>query len=499
MGRLLTNLPFLVLTAWVFALAMIVPALFAATLGDWRDARSFLNTAILTLMLSSLIAVATANRPRPNQGRMDLFVLLAAFALLPVLMAFPFYEAVQNTRFINAYTEMVSSFTTTGATLFDPDRLTPALQLWRAMCAWLGGLLMWTAAAAVFAPLTLGGYEVGQRVTVGRDFYGRVLGVPLTQRMTQALVRLAPLYTALTATLWIALAVAGTPPLAAVVAAMSTLSTSGITLDGAPGAGRLSEAFILVFLIFALSRASFDRGVLPTQSKSAAQDPEFRLGFALIAVVTVLLFLRQFFGAVAVGEGTDLSEALQATWGALFTAASFLSTAGFISDDWLGAQDWSGLPTPGLILIALALLGGGVATTAGGVKLLRTYALIKHGQRELDRLIHPSSVGGSGRQGRHIRREGAYIAWVFFMLFGVTMAVVMIGFAAAGLSFDEALVLAAACLSNTGPLTIIATDTPLDLIAISDPAKALMCLAMVLGRLETLALLALLNPDFWRA
>ena len=46
--------------------------------------------------------------------------------------------------------------------------------------------------------------------------------------------------------------------------------------------------------------------------------------------------------------------------------------------------------------LGLALIGGGVATTAGGVKLLRVYALFRHGERELERLIHPNSVGGDG-------------------------------------------------------------------------------------------------------
>ena len=96
----------------------------------------------------------------------------------------------------------------------------------------------------------------------------------------------------------------------------------------------------------------------------------------------------------------------RALWGGLFTVLSFLTTTGFESEQWLAASDWSRLESPGLILMGLALLGGGVATTAGGVKLLRVYALMRHGERELDRLVHPSSVGGSGQTARRIRRQG---------------------------------------------------------------------------------------------
>ena len=60
-------------------------------------------------------------------------------------------------------------------------------------------------------------------------------------------------------------------------------------------------------------------------------------------------------------------------------------------------QLWSDLPDPGIVLLAVAVMGGGVATTAGGIKLLRLYALYRHGLRELDRLIHPNALGRRGQ------------------------------------------------------------------------------------------------------
>ena len=111
----------------------------------------------------------------------------------------------------------------------------------------------------------------------------------------------------------------------------------------------------------------------------------------------------------------------------------------------------------------------------------------------------PSSVGGAGTSARRIRREGAYAAWVFFMLFAISLGAITVILAALGGSFEQSLVLAIAALSTTGPLTESASSAPIVLNLLTDPAKLILCIAMVLGRLETLAFIALLSPNLWRS
>ena len=109
-----------------------------------------------------------------------------------------------------------------------------------------------------------------------------------------------------------------------------------------------------------------------------------------------MLFLRSFVGAVEIDRQDNLAAALQAIWGSLFTVLSFLTTTGFESHDWRTMQIWSDLPDPGTILLGVAVMGGGIATTAGGVKLLRLYALYRHGLREMDKLDPPERASGGG-------------------------------------------------------------------------------------------------------
>ena len=217
-----------------------------------------------------------------------------------------------------------------------------------------------------------------------------------------------------------------------------------------------------------------------------------------LTVIPTLLFLRHWTAAYEVSAEAEIPNAIAAFWGAVFTVLSFLTTTGFESAAWEGARNWSGLGTTGLILMGLSIMGGGIATTAGGIKLLRIYALYKHGQREIQRLSHPNSVAGASFRVRLIRKEGAQIAWVFLMLFTLSLALVALGLSATGISFSDSLLFATAGLSNTGPLANAAGESFTGYANISDTGKVILCIAMVLGRLEALAVIAVLNPNYWR-
>ncbi len=363
------------------------------------------------------------------------------------------------------------------------------------------------AAVAILAPLNLGGYEVSSEsreytnTTEQTDTSGMGHSALPADRLIRAARNLAPVYIILTVLLAILLIMSGEQPLLACIHAMSVLSTSGITgskgLIGSP-AGFLGEMLIFIFLIFAITRRSFTTGFNTSYVFRLGKDRELRLAAMAVIIVPLLLFLRHWIGS-SDGLGDDsFGQAMRALWGGIFTVLSFLTTTGFISDDWSAAEIWSGLTTPGLVFVGLAITGGGVATTAGGIKLLRVYALYKHGAREIEKLSYPNSVAGSGRLGRRIRREGAYVAWVFFMLFIVSLAVVMVALGGVGLAFEDAMILAIAALSTTGPLADVAGQDPVSYLYISDAAKLILSIAMIVGRMETLVLIALINPTYWR-
>lgn len=503
MLRRLLDLPLLVLMAGLTGLAMWLPASFAVVTKDHETARAFFYSGVIVLILTGLVGIATSNRQVRNPVRASLAALVLAYVVLPPVMALPVHEAVPDTRFINAWFEMVSSFTTTGATLYDPARLPEAVHLWRAQVGWMGGFFILVAGIAILAPMNLGGLEVISGRVPGRSAEGLSqithIATP-ARRMADQAGAVLPAYLGLTVILWAVLAMAGDRSFIAFCHAMAAVSTSGISPVGGvqdSSAGIAGEVAIFAVLLAALSRRAWPGAALYDRGSRLWRDPELRLGLSVVAVVPLLLVTRHWIAAPE-SDLAGLGDALGALWGGAFTTLSFLTTTGFVSADWDAATGWSGLGTPGLVMAGLAIFGGGIATTAGGVKLLRVYALLRQGEREMERLVHPNSVGGEGPFVRRLRGEGAYLAWIFFVLFACAIAVATALLTLVSVEFEPAMIFTVAALTSSGPLPAIAASETLTYASLGPEPKVILAGVMVLGRVELLALLVLLAPDGWR-
>jgi trk system potassium uptake protein TrkH len=496
----LRQFPGFVSLVLVAAALMLVPCLHAARVENWEVARTFLYHSIFYVLFGIILGLATMNRVPRIPARYHLVSLLLAYLLLPVVLASPMVALVPGLGLGGGYFEMLSCLTTTGATLFDRPGLIPeALHLWRALVAWMGGLMVLVTAYAILEPLNLGGFEISQAGTGRPEVRRSGTLEEAGRRVGRHLRAIAPVYAGFTAALAILLILAGDTPFVAVCHAMATLSTSGISpvggLEGAQS-GRLGEALIALFLLPAVSHRIMSLN-LRRGRRPSFTDPQIQLMLISVLGITAVLFLRSFLGAVGIDRQDNLGAALQAIWGSLFTVLSFLTTTGFESRDWRAMQIWSALPDPGTILLGVAVMGGGIATTAGGIKLLRLYALYRHGLREMDRLIHPSSLGRRGQGDRLISEGGARIAFIFLMLFLISLALAMVALAATGLNFERSLALSVAGLTTTGP-AIVTLGEGLVYRELSAWARAIFCLAMIVGRMEALVIVALFNPAYWR-
>ncbi|HRO09898.1 potassium transporter TrkG [Amaricoccus sp.] len=496
----LRQFPAFVVLLLVASALMLLPALHAVRLHAWPAAQSFTYHAVFFGVLSIILGLATMNRQPRAAARYHLSTLLLSYILLPLLLAAPILPLVPGLGLGGGYFEMLSCLTTTGATLFErPNLVAEPVHLWRALVGWMGGLMVLVTAFSILAPLNLGGFEIGLGSSSLRDAARSGTMEEASARILRVLRQITPIYVGLTAALALALFLAGDRAFVAICHAMGTLSTSAISpVGGIAGAqsGRLGEVAILLFLLPAVSHRGFS---LDSRRRAGPRlsDPQMQLMLITVLGVTAVLFLHSFVGAAEIERQHNLAAAFRAIWGSAFTVLSFLTTTGFVSEDWRSAQLWSDLPEPGIILLGVAVMGGGIATTAGGVKLLRLYALYRHGLREMDKLVHPSSIGRRGQGDALINRGGARIAFMFLMLTLIALALMMLAFTATGLSFRHGLTLAVAGLTTTGPAIRVVGEGfgYADLTAIP---RAIFCAGMIVGRVEVLVIVALFNPVYWR-
>lgn len=496
--------PVIAMLIGIIGLAMLVPAVHAATGGAWQVARAFVLSGVACLFAASCLALLLGPGSGGERAGREFRTLLLAWLLLPCFAALPLVLLTPGIGILGAWFEMVAALTTTGGTVYpDPATVAPAVHLWRGLVGWGGGLLTLIAAYVVLAPRRLAGFEVltaGDTAGHGRTVDLRLPAASFESRLRRALATILPVYLAMTVALALLLSAVGDPGLIATVHAMSVVSTSGISprADGlAAGENFLVEAVAVVFMVAAASRFLYWRATQIGQPARLRTDPELRLMGALVAVTTLALFARHWFAVLASEAPGGVLAGAKALWGAAFTSLSFLTTTGFHSAGWDDARDWSGHASIGIALLALCAIGGGAATAAGGVKLIRIHAMLRHSARELERIARPHSVGGTGSGPRGLGREGAMIAWTFMMLFTVAFIVIVMLLALNGMDLPEALIASTAALSNTGPAYSLIGDDVRGFALLGNADHLILAAAMLLGRIETLAAIVLLYPETW--
>jgi trk system potassium uptake protein TrkH len=507
---MLARLPVIASLIGMLALGMLVPAIKAASESDWQEARGFLYASVFCLFVAAALAVLLRPMSSREFARHELSTLLLAWVLLPAFAALPLVLLTPQIGLLGAWFEMVAALTTTGGSIYpDLGAVPEPVHLWRGLVGWFGGFLTLLGAYVILAPRRLGGFEVmaagAESFTEGRSVDLRLPSAPFEHRLNRALRTIVPAYLLMTAALAIALNALAEPGLQAALHAMAIVSTSGISTsrEGLAGASNFyAEAVTAVFLVLAATRLFYSGASQIGQRVDLRTDPELRLMAVLVGLSTLALFLRHWLGVLVIRTGgsleTELLEAFAALWGAAFTSLSFLTTTGFHSAAWDSARDWSGLANPGLILLALCAIGGGAATTAGGVKLIRAFAMLRHAGRELQRIAKPHSVAGAGLGSRGLRREGAMIAWAFMMLFSLAFVGTILLLTLTGMEMMEALVAATAALSNTGPAyALISGEAERSFALLGGVHQIVLAAAMVLGRIETLAAIVLLHPESW--
>lgn len=441
---------------------MAGPLVLAAAKGT--GAGAYLFGSILTVFVGLGAVFFSRDRRMASDFRSALLFVLLWWSVAPAFAAVPFI--IGGLSWDAAYFEAVSALTTTGAWLSPNAMLADqAGVLWRAELQWIGGLASVTIAAAVFIrPAFIGTDTLLPPFSRGdRNSHLRPI--------RNAFAAFVGPYFLITVVAVLALLAAGTGIYEAVILAFSTLSSGGLTPREGGLAAFHSGVHAALFPFILVSGANF---VLIARLMKGdfrrLRDDETKTFLLIVLVVGALFWLMEG------GEGVARIPSQ------IFDAASLLSTNGVV----IGSEP------PLLIALITAIIGGAAVSTAGGFKIVRWLVIMRRAREEIRRLITPSGVFGRSRIANELG------VWMHFLVFTMTLAGLVLAVTASGHKFEIAVVTATAILSNTGALLALAEGGGEGYAIFDAPLRFILVGGMILGRLEAVAALALINRAFWR-
>ncbi len=480
--HLTVSLRILGLLLMLFSSAMLVP-LVVALLQDDNTVTGFLTALSITFLSGLLLWLPVRNARHELRIRDGFLVTSLFWTVLGVFGALPFAltEALELTA-VEAIFESISGLTTTGATVIvGLDDLPMSILLYRQMLQWLGGIGIIVVAVAVLPMLGIGGMQLYRAETPGPSKDSK-----LTPRITETAKALFIVYVTLTVVCGIAYYSAGMSGFDAICHAFSTIAIGGFsTHDASMGYFESNTILLICSLFMCISAINFGLHFVAWRRRSARvyrKDSETRF-FGSVLLVCVSITCAYLLV-------TETLSASDSVVHGLFQAISITTTTGFTT------QNFASWPTflP-VMLLMFSFMGGCVGSTGGGIKAMRMMLIYKQGIRELKQLVHPSAVIPLKVGKRRVEATVVSAVWSFFAVYVWVFVAILLSLMATGLDFTSAFSAVAAALNNLGPgLGRVASNYA----EIGGAAQSLLCVAMLLGRLEVFTLLVLFTPMFWR-
>jgi len=466
----------------LFSLTLLPPMLISLWYQD--GAIGGFATAFYFIFVSGVCLWFPARRYRQEMRTRDGFFITVFFwVVLGLVGSLPFYLAeTPDMSIADSVFESLSGLTTTGATVITGlDNLPRSILYYRQQLQWLGGIGIIVIAVAILPMLGIGGMQLYRAETPGP-----VKDSKLTPRITETAKSLFLIYLGLTTVCWIAYWLAGMSLFDAIAHSFSTVAIGGFsTHDASIGYFESHTINLICTFFMLLAGINFALHFFAWRSYSIKHyfsDPEVKFYLAIIAWAALVTCLFLYLSGTMGG--------MESFSHGLFQVVSITTTTGFVTTDF---HNWpSFLP---FMLFFMAFMGGCAGSTAGGMKVIRVLLILKQGLREIYRLIHPNAVIQIKLGHKTVPDRVVEAVWGFLSVYVISFVMMILALQATGLDPDTAFTAVGACLNNLGPgLSGVAIHYG----DINDPAKWILCFAMLLGRLEIFTLLVLFTPMFWR-
>ena len=475
MGRFLAQILF------IEAFFMIPALCISLYCGDGMAIRGFLVAIAVAAGLSVVLYLICRGAPSAFYAKEGLVCVGISWIVLSLVGCLPFYLSREIPSYIDSFFEIVSVFTTTGASIVpEVEKLSKGILYWRSFSHWVGGM-----GVLVFLLAFTG--EKGQGFTMHllrAESPGPSVG-KLVPKMRKTAAILYIIYIVLTVLDILFLLLGGMDLFEAVCHAFGTAGTGGFGVKNdsyASYSPYLQNVTTIFMLLFGVNFSCYYL-LLLKQFRNVFKDEELRMygGIVLISILLITLNLRGYYDT--------LGETVRH---AAFQVASIVTTTGYATTDF---DLWPSFSKT--ILLCLMVVGASAGSTGGGLKVGRFMLLLKGLRRNIRQMLNPRKVelvrnNGAVVDEKILDNTNAYLAAYVLIMFGVFAIISLDGFST-GTNFSAVL----ACFNNIGP-GLEAVGPTCNFSAYSDLSKLVLSWAMLAGRLEIFPILVLCAPGTWK-
>lgn len=460
----------------------LFPLLIAVIDHEPRNILAYIESLCLILLVGSALLLFSRGGNRMFSAQEGFAATGLSWVFMSAFGALPFFLSGQIPSYVDAFFEMVSGFTTTGASILtDVEALSRCNLFWRSFSHWLGGMGVLVFLLAVVP---------GARKNGGTGIYLMRAESPgpsvdkLTPHLRQTAMILYGIYILLTALCIVCLLLGGMPVFDSFCIAFGTAGTGGFAIKNSSmgGYSYFLQTVVTVFMFLFGVNFSLYYMLLLRKFKAVFKNEELRLYFGIAAgsIVLITINISRMYNTV-----------YESVHHAAFQVVSIMTTTGYGTVDF---EQWPAFSKA--ILLSLMFIGASAGSTGGGLKVSRVLLLMKSIRRTIRKALHPRRVQPVYMDGRAVSEEvcdnvNAYLA-IYCVILVLSFAIISVDGFSIGTNFSAV----ASCFNNIGPGFELVGATQ-NFSIYSDLSKIILSLDMLLGRLEIFPLLLLLSPDTW--
>lgn len=459
---------------------MVLPAIVALI---YREGLPYILSYVSVAALLILFGlVTTKDAPiETTFGAREGFVIVAlTWILMSLFGALPLLMTKQIPTLVDAYFEISSGLTTTGASVIsDVESLTHSTLFWRSFTHFIGGMGILVFVLAVLPKSSQSALHI-MKAEVPGPVFGK-----LTPKLRLSAKLLYLIYTLMTITLILLLWLGEMNLFDAIIHAFGTAGTGGFSSKNnsiAYFSQPYTQYVLALGMIFYGINFNLYYYLVIRRFKQVWKSEELRyyLGIICAAVLLIAVSLRNSY--------TSFEKLFRESF---FTVASIISTTGYsnLNYDW-----WPLLPH--YILLLLMFCGACAGSTAGGIKVSRIMILLKSVYREMKTIISPNRKIAIKVDKKPIAPSVVAAVTGYLFIYMTVFLLILLLITIETKDFTTAFSAVAATFNNIGPgLGVVGPAG--NYAGFSDYSKIILSIAMIAGRLEILPLLVLFSPSVW--